>query len=133
MVCAAPTGNGPIGSRHVCLTTDTPITMLLQLETGPNSRGDRCVCTQLEGVSWICEPTMVPIVDNSLKTMEARSASSADSHSLEDSTMVPTGSGDVDKFPATSAQDRRLLDLSIGVGVCHASGPGVPQLATWPL
>ena len=39
--------------------------------------------------------------------------------------MVPTGSGDVDGFPATSAQDRQLSDLANREGVYNASG-GAP-------
>ena len=53
--------------------------------------------------------------------MGARSTSAADSPSLKDSTMAPTGSGDVGEFPATSAQEGGLGDLSNRAGVYDAS------------
>ena len=66
-VCTSPTGNGSIGGGHVCLTTDTSITTFFQLETGPASRGNGYICTELEGVSGMHKPSSVPVVDNYVK------------------------------------------------------------------
>ena len=72
----------------------------------------------------MCKLSLVPVVDNnSAKNMRARSTSTsfADSPSLEDSIMVPTGSRDVDQFSVASAQDGGLNDLSNRERVYHAS------------
>ena len=121
-VRTSPTANGSIRGGHVCFTTDihVPVTAFLQWEMRPTSRGNRFICTELEGFLRICKPHLVPVVDNSIKNKGARSISPPDSPSLEDPAVVSTDSGDVGGFLLTSTHGG-LGDISNREGVYHAS------------
>ena len=129
-ICSPPGKNGSIGGRHVCLTADTPVATLLQLETRPFSRSNRCTGTRLERLSGLCQHPLVPVAEHSCQDQGARSPSPSDSPSMENPAMVPTCSGTVDRSPPAPTQEGESSNFTNREGVHHASrSPSVGRLA----
>ena len=78
----------PIGSRSFCITADTPIGSILQLEARFSSRGNRCLHPDLNSVTGICQSPMVPAVTNTGKDPKGKGQSSGDGTFMENSAMV---------------------------------------------
>ena len=58
-ICSDPGSSGPSGDRSICVPSDSSTSMLLQLEAGPGSRGNRHVHSELEPAAGICKPPVV--------------------------------------------------------------------------
>ena len=48
--------DGSPRSRHVCIPSHAPTPTLLQLEAGPSSRSNGCICSRLESFRWYANP-----------------------------------------------------------------------------
>ena len=88
-----PTGSGPVG-----LSTQSPITSILQLEVGPSIRGCGCISAGLEGSERICQSTLVS--DRTCTQQDKSPGGSSDigSPSVEGPSLVPSSSGDAERL-----------------------------------
>ena len=82
--------DGSPRSGHVCISSHTPTPTLLQLEAGPSSGSNRCICARLESFSGVCKPSVVPPPAYTCKDSTGESQSGPSGSNMEDTTMVPS-------------------------------------------
>ena len=91
-----PTGSGP-----VCLSTHTPATLFLQLETRSPSRNHRCISARLEESERLCQPTMLSNRTCPQQDTGTESSSCFGGSSVERPRLVSSPSGDVEGISTT--------------------------------
>ena len=123
--------DGSPRSGHVCISSHTPTPTVLQLEAGPSSGSNRCVCSRLESFSGVCEPSVVPPPTYTYKDSTGESQSGPGGSNMEDTTMVPS--------PSTTTMRISTSDSTATGAVISPTQEefimpqGVPRLAAWPL
>ena len=85
--------DGTLQNRLVCISPDTAVTEVLQLETRSRGRGDRYLQPGLVDKQGICQPTMVSDTQMSVSNEMTTGQTDRDNYTLEDSTMVSNHSG----------------------------------------
>ena len=96
------TVTGTTGDRSVCFSPNQTTAQVLQLETRPRSRGNRCFSTELGSSKRVCQPPMVPntMVSDPDKTTAGRSF--VNNTTLAFSTLVSSPSRDVAGLPLST-------------------------------
>ena len=123
--------SGPSGSGPVCITPDEAASPLLQLETRPKSRSNRCLHAELGNLLGICQSSMVP--DTSLPDQGEKTGSedSANNAIVENPVMVSTSFGTFGGLPPQDSSASRSDINDIGTGVSYATRN--TQLVAWPI
>ena len=104
---------------------------LLQLETRPRSRGNRCLYAELGSISKVRQSSMVSDKPLPVQAEETNSTNDPDNTIVENSTMVPTTSGTLrglaleDTSPARSNVMPQGQDFLLQQG--HNKSPGLSQ------
>ena len=94
--------------------------VLLQLETGSISGGNRCLQPAMGTAEGLCKPSMVPDLQGSHKSEEPPGSDNSHTSSMEGPTLVPCSAGNAIRLPSTAT----LLTKSIPAGVRHeTNGP----------
>ena len=123
--------DGPTRGGYVCISADTPAPSLLQLEAGSGFRGNRCLYTELESVSWVCQSPMVSHISNTGKDSTGESLGDLGGANVEDTTMVsPPPSATVWLPSLDPTQENVVISPTKEEFIMPA---GVPQLVVWPL
>ena len=71
-------------SGHVCISSHSPTPTLLQLEAGPSSGSNRCICSRLECFSGVCKPSVVPPPTYTCEDLTGESQSGPSGSNMED-------------------------------------------------
>ena len=114
--------DGSPRSGHVCISSHTPTPTVLQLEAGPSSGSNRCVCSRLESFSGVCEPSVVPPPTYTYKDSTGESQSGPGGSNMEDTTMVPSPSTTTMRISTSDSTATGCCDLTNSGGIHHAAG-----------
>ena len=120
----------PPSNRPICLSTDTTVTPLLQLEAGSGSRGNRCLYSELGSGKGLCQPPLVPHFSVPKSDKMSTSQSTVSNTTLAIPTMVPTSSGDVGGLSSSTPSDSGHCSEPIQSGVHNeARGSSTGRMA----
>ena len=75
--------------RSICFSPDIPAPTFLQLETGPDGRGNRCLYSGLEHGVRLCQPPMEPDREGTVQSGGTRGGGGACSTHMALAAMVP--------------------------------------------
>ena len=114
--------DGPTRGGYVCISADTPAPSLLQLEARSGFRGNRCLYTELESVSWVCQSPMVSHISNIGKDSTGESLGDLGGANVEDTTMVSPPPSATVWLPSLDSNTGECSDFTNQGGVHHASG-----------
>ena len=114
-------GHGP-----VCIQTDSPATLLLQLETGSSGGGSGCFPAGLETTEGVCQPTLMSDQQSPEPGTATTGPAGTGSTSMERSDLASNNPGG--DFPQLITPAPDLIQRPTG----HLMEI-VPQLAVWPV
>ena len=114
--------DGPTRGGYVCILADTPAPSLLQLEAGSGFTGNRCLYTELESVSWVCQSPMVSHISNIGKDSIGESLGDLGGANVEDTIMVSPPPSATVWLPSLDFNTGECSDFTNQGGVHHASG-----------
>ena len=108
-----------------CIQADLPTSSLLQLETRPVCRGNRCLSTGWGTPERVCQFSLVPYKESS---KSSNSPESPGSSHLERPTMVPSSPKQALGVPWRISSHLNLIQSPVELDL-----PGlIPKLAVWP-
>ena len=114
--------DGSPRSGHVCISSHSPTPTLLQLEAGPSSGSNRCICSRLESFSGVCKPSVVPPPTYTCKDSMGESQSGPSGSNMEDTTMVPSPSTTTVRISTSDSIATGCCDLTNSGGIHNAGG-----------
>ena len=114
--------DGSPRSGHVCISSHTPTPTLLQLEAGPSSGSNRCICSRLESFSGVCKPSVVPPPAYTCEDSTGESQSGPSGSNMEDTTMVPSPSTTTVRISTSDSITTGCCDLTNSGGIHNAGG-----------
>ena len=122
--------DGPSESGLICITSDKSTSSLLQLETRPRSRGNRCLHAELGSLLGVCQLTVVPDTSLPCQSEKTSSKDSTSNTLLENPIMVPTNSGTPGGLPSEDSSATRPGINAIRPEISNATrSPSVGRLA----
>ena len=117
-----PAGNGSLPNRPICITTDQTTDSVLQLETRPRGRGNRCLHTELGTSEGLCQPSLVSDLSLSEQSKEGRSQTGDSDASVAVPAMVPSTTWNAGGSPSTTPTDSRFNPEPHQSGVHYETG-----------
>ena len=114
--------DGPSRGGPFCISSNTPATTLLQLETGSPGRSRGCVHPGLESVSGICESSVVSHFENTIQDTKGGSQGIVNRSSLEDPAMVSSIDTAVDEDPSFAIRGQGNRNITNTEGLHNANG-----------
>ena len=117
--------DGSPRSGHVCILSHTPTPTLLQLEAGPSSGNNRCICSRLESFSGVCKPSVVPPPAYTCEDSMGESQGGPSGSNMEDTTMVPSLSTTTVRISTSDSVTTGCCDLTNSGGIHNAGGSTV--------
>ena len=117
--------DGSPRSGHVCISSHTPTPKLLQLEAGPSSGSNRCICSRLESFSGVCKLSVVPPPTYTCEDSMGESQSGPSGSNMEDTTMVPSSSTTTVRISTSDSVTIGCCDLTNSGGIHNARGSTV--------
>ena len=114
--------DGPSRGGSFCISSNTPATTFLQLETGSPGRSHGCVHPRLESVSGICESSVVSHFENIIQDTKGGSQGIVNRSSLEDPAMVSSIDTAVGEDPSFATQGQGNGNITNTEGLHNANG-----------
>ena len=122
-LCQVEFSNGSPPDRSVCVPSDTSMSSFLQLEARSRGYSNQCFHPRLFTITGLCQPTIVPYTKMPVTHQTAEGEDPTDHPSMEDTTMVPSPSGNAGGIPQDFTQETRPNVESNRSGIHHDSGP----------
>ena len=107
----------------VCISPVHTTTSLLQLETRPNSRGDRCVHPAMGEVQRLCKPPMVPDRKSPVASAATTSPSNLSGSGMEGPALVSNSAGNAVRLSTTTSSHTEPVSADIQ---CESNGSPAP-------
>ena len=118
----------PSTGGFVCKSSKFPSSMLRVLATGSHGLENRCFFNSMEKPKGICVSTVQPNISCSSESNKRQPSSNFNYSSLENPTMVSTGSSSVLQKPDSASGDRQLVDSTLRQGTESPIGEN-PQIS----
>ena len=117
-----PIPDGPMRDRSLCIASNKTASKVFQLETGPRSRGHRCLQPELGDGKVLCQSSMVPHSSVPI-TGEKTDGKDGDNHpTVELPAMVSNYPGSTGKFSSPSPSEDRPGSPANNARICHEAG-----------
>ena len=117
-----PIPDGPMRDRSLCIASNKTASKVFLLETGPRSRGHRCLQPELGDGKVLCQSSMVPHSSVPI-TGEKTDGKDGDNHpTVELPAMVSNYPRSTGKFSSPSPSEDRPGSPANNARICHEAG-----------